>query len=91
MTSCVAQEHKEILVRSDPEKPWGVQQGHLYMRPYQRHYDDSLQLVWVRPPTRVKVKKPPPPKKTGVDLLIQRRRVAWAPLEKEEEYGRFYG
>ena len=85
------QEYKEILVRTAKDKPWGVQPGHLYMRPYQRHFDDSLDLVWRRPPYQWERKKQAVVREKPRDLVIRRRKSVWAPVDKEIEYGHFYG
>ena len=86
-----AQEAKEILARTNPKKPWGVQQGHYYMRPYQRNFDDSMGLVWTRPPVRPKRIKEKVRKMPQLDLVIRRRKSVWQPMDKEVEYGAFYG
>jgi hypothetical protein len=90
MTHPSAQEYKEIATRTAKDKPWGVQPGHLYMRPYQRHFDDSLELIWARPPYKWQKQKKVVVREKQVDLIIRRRKSVWSPVENEVEYGTFY-
>lgn len=82
------QEAKEIHART--AKSWGIQQGHLYMRPYERTFDDSIGLVWTKPPPRPKRKKEKPRPMPNLNLIIRRRKSAWEPHEKEVEFSQFY-
>lgn len=77
-------------MRTEAKKPWGVQQGHFYMRPYQRHFDDTTGLVWNRrvpKPKRIKEKIRKMPQ---LDLIIRRRKSVWEPAPTELEYSQFY-
>lgn len=87
----VLQEHKEIIVRTEPGNGWFIQQGHLYMKPTQRRFDDALELVWEPKPLRPrKKKKDKDPKGNLPNLVIKRRRSIWSPVDHEQEFSTFY-